>query len=58
MGTLDVLCCYPRIRLRTVKELMDSKNIERSSKIAALDETFKKAPKAKMKDAEQTGLGL
>ena len=38
---------YPRIQLRTVKELMDNKGIERPSNIAAADETFKKAPKAK-----------
>ena len=49
---------YPRIQLRTVKELMDGKGIERPSNVAALDETFKKAPKAKAKGGEQTGLGL
>ncbi|MGH7951433.1 MAG: restriction endonuclease [Limisphaerales bacterium] len=49
---------YPRIQLRTVKELMDGKNIERPSNVAATDETFKKAPKAKIKDAEQSGLNL
>ncbi|GEM_PF-1119969 len=49
---------YPRIQLRTVKELMDGKGIERPSNVAALDETFKKAPKAKAKGGEQSALGL
>jgi site-specific DNA-methyltransferase (adenine-specific) len=49
---------YPRLQLRTVKELMEGKGIERPSTVAALDETFKKAPKAKAKGHEQTGLGL
>ena len=49
---------YPRLQLRTVKELMDGKGIERPSNVAATDETFKKAPKAKAKGHEQTGLGL
>jgi 16S rRNA G966 N2-methylase RsmD len=49
---------YPRLQLRTVKELMDGKNIERPSNVAALDETFKKAPKAKVKETEQAGLDL
>ena len=49
---------YPRIQLRTVKELMDGKNIERPSNVAAMDETFKKAPKAKAKGGDQAALGL
>jgi hypothetical protein len=49
---------YPRIQLRTVKELMDGKNIERPSNVAAVDETLKKAPKAKTKGGEQAALGL
>ena len=49
---------YPRIQLRTVKELMAGKNIERPSNAAGVDETFKKAPKAKAKGGEQTALGL
>ena len=49
---------YPHLQLRTVKELMDGKGIERPSTVAALDETFKKAPKAKAKGHEQRGLGL
>jgi site-specific DNA-methyltransferase (adenine-specific) len=36
---------YPRLQLRTVKELMEGKAIERPSNAAALDETFKKAVK-------------
>ena len=47
---------YPRIQLRTIRELMDGKNIERPSNIAALVETFKKAPESKKKDAEQKEL--
>jgi hypothetical protein len=49
---------YPRIQLRTVRELMDGKNIERPSNVAAVDETFKKAPKAKAKGGDQAALGL
>jgi hypothetical protein len=33
---------YPRIQLRTVKELMEGKGIERPSTVAVTDETFKK----------------
>ena len=47
---------YPRIQLRTVKELMDGKGIERPSNVAALDETFKKAPGSKRKSAEHQAL--
>jgi hypothetical protein len=49
---------YPKLQLRTVKELMDGKGIERPSNVAATDETFKKAPKAKGKGHEQRGLGI
>jgi hypothetical protein len=49
---------YPRLQLRTVKELMDGKAVERPSNVAAVDETFKKAPKAKGKGQEQRGLDL
>jgi DNA modification methylase len=49
---------YPRIQLRTVKELMTGKGIERPSNVAAVDETFKKAQESKKKHGEQTGLGL
>jgi DNA modification methylase len=49
---------YPRLQLRTVKELMEGKPIERPSNIAALDETFKKAPKAKEKGQHQHDLPI
>lgn len=49
---------YPRMQLLTVKELMDGKGIERPSNVAAVDETFKKAPRAKVKEEEQAGLDL
>jgi len=49
---------YPRLQLRTVKELMDGKGIERPSNVAAVDVTFKRAPRAKAKGHEQTGLGI
>ena len=49
---------FPRLQLRTVKELMDGKGIERPTSAAASDETFKKAPKSKKKDSEQTELGV
>ncbi len=37
---------------------MDGKGIERPNNVAATDETFKKAPKARSKGHEQTGLDL
>ena len=49
---------YPRLQLRTVKELMEGKGIERPSNVAAVDETFRKAPKAKAKGHEQTAMEL
>jgi hypothetical protein len=49
---------YPRIQLRTVKELMDGKGIERPTTVAATDETFKKAPESKKKQHEQKALEL
>ena len=49
---------FPRLQLRTVKELMDGKGIERPTSAASLDETFKKAPASKKKDADQTELGV
>ncbi len=49
---------YPRLQLRTVKELMEGKGIERPSTVAATDETFKKAPESKKKQGRQTELGV
>jgi hypothetical protein len=49
---------YPRLQLRTVKELMDGKAIECPSSVAAVDETFKKAPKSKAQSHKQGGLNL
>lgn len=49
---------YPRLQLRTVKELMTGKGIERPSNVAALDETFRKAPETKKKRDEQRELGV
>jgi DNA modification methylase len=49
---------YPRLQLRTVKELMEGKGIERPSNVAAVDETFKKAAKSDAKSHKQPGLGL
>ena len=49
---------YPRLQLRTVKELMEGKGIERPSVVAATDETFRKAPKAGARGGSQTTLEL
>ncbi len=49
---------FPRLQLRTVKELMEGKGIERPSTAAATDETFKKPPKASAKRSGQTTLEL
>jgi site-specific DNA-methyltransferase (adenine-specific) len=47
---------YPRIQLRTVKELMEGKGIERPTTAAGFDDTFKKAPDSKRKSAEEQAL--
>jgi hypothetical protein len=44
--------------LRTVQELMTGKGIQRPTSAAAVDETFKEAPKAKGKKGDQKQLGL
>jgi site-specific DNA-methyltransferase (adenine-specific) len=49
---------YPRLQLRTVKELMKGKGIERPSEPAAVDMTFKKAPESKEKYRQQKGSEL
>ncbi len=49
---------YPRLQLRTVKELMEGKGIERPSFDATLYETFKKAPASKKKHGHQKEFGL
>ena len=47
---------FPRLQLRTVRELMDGKGIERPTTVAATNETFKKAPTSKRKSAEDQEL--
>jgi site-specific DNA-methyltransferase (adenine-specific) len=47
---------YPRLQLRTVKDLMEGKGIERPTSAAASDETFKKAPTSKRKLTEEQAL--
>ena len=37
---------------------MEGKGLERPSNVAAVDQTFKKAPKANAKGQEQAGLGI
>jgi site-specific DNA-methyltransferase (adenine-specific) len=49
---------YPRLQLRTVKELMAGKGLQRPASAAAVDETFKEAPKAKAKPGGQKHLKL
>ena len=49
---------YPRLQLRTVKELMEGQGLERPSTVAATDETFKKAPQAKPKGPHQHEMNL
>ena len=48
---------YPRIQRRTVEQLMAGVAIERPSGNVSIDETFKKAPKAKGKDAGRLSWG-
>ena len=47
---------FPRIQLRTIEQLMAGVAIERPSGNVAVDETFKKAPKAKSRKDDQIGL--
>ena len=49
---------FPRIQLRTIEQLIAGVAIERPSSNVAVDETFKRAPKAKTKGGEQHRLGL
>ena len=49
---------YPRLQLRTVAQLMAGVTIERPSGNVAVDETFKKAVKAKGKTEDHPSLGL
>ena len=49
---------FPRLQLRTIGQLMAGIPIERPSGNVAVDETFKRAPKAKAKKDEQQGLGI
>jgi hypothetical protein len=46
------------LQVRSVRELMDGRGLDRPSNVAALDETFKKAPKAKSGGHEQAGPGI
>ena len=48
---------FPRVQLRTIEQLLTGIAIERPSGNVAVDETFKKAPKAKAK-TDQDELGL
>ena len=49
---------YPRLQLRTVRELIAGRSIERPSSVAAVDETFRKAPKATVRRHGQGHLEL
>jgi len=49
---------FPRLQLRTVKELMEGKGIERPTTAAATEETLKKAPESKNKHGHQTELKI
>ena len=55
-GPMETEAASARLQLRTVKELMEGKGIERPSTVAATDETFKKAPESKKKHGEQKEL--
>jgi site-specific DNA-methyltransferase (adenine-specific) len=49
---------FPRLQLRTVKELMEGKGIERPTSAASVDETYKKAPESRKKHGHQTELKM
>lgn len=49
---------YPRLQIRTVREFLDGHGIERPTSAAAVDETFKRAPKTKAGGHGQHELGI
>lgn len=49
---------YPRLQLRTIEQLLAGIQIERPSGNVAVDETFKKAQKAKATKTAQDELGF
>jgi hypothetical protein len=49
---------FPKLQLRTIRELMEGKAIQRPSLRASVDETFKKAQPTKKKNTRQDELGL
>lgn len=48
---------YPRLQIFTVEQLLDGRQVERPPTVA-LDETFKRAPKAQVPAQQQGKLGL
>jgi len=49
---------FPRLQLRTIKELMEGKGIERPGSAAAVDDTFKKTSESKKKHGHQVELKM
>lgn len=49
---------YPRLQLRTIEQLLSGVQVERPSTNVAVDETFRKARKAKAAKDAQEELGL
>jgi hypothetical protein len=49
---------FPRLQIRTVRELMDGRGIERSTSAAAVDETFRKAPASRKRHGHQPELAI
>ena len=49
---------FPRLQFLTIEQLLAGIPVRRPSWNVAVDETFKKAPKAKSKKDEQQGLGI
>jgi hypothetical protein len=47
---------HPRIQILTIKQLLEGARIDYPPQYARSDKTFKKAPKAKSKEAEQLSL--
>ena len=47
---------FPRIQLRTVKDLPEGEAFDRPSTAATIDATFKRAPEAKPTDNQQNGV--
>jgi len=48
---------YPKLQIRTIAELLEGRVVERPPTVA-IDQTYKRAPKAQVNSPHQPGLGF